>query len=265
MRESDLLRLLPPPIDPCPTADTLAALASGELAGDDRLRVVDHLTACAACADDYRLASTLGPWSDRAHAATAATKDRAPTATIWWSLAAAAAVVAAVGLGAWAIQLRGVVAELSNRISHRPTVEALDAANLQRQEAEMQVARLEQDLAALRQPDLNSPIVDLLPGVTRNGTPQQAVVRVPDTARFVTLVFTVDGPAPPDALTLAIDAQGTTIGRWPGLRAGRFATATAVVPAALIPPGAYRVRLLSASTVVQEYRLTVESAGGRTP
>jgi hypothetical protein len=244
----------------CPSPDTLALLATGDLPVGERQKLVDHLVACATCAEDYRLAESLGPWAERMHKATAFVPLRRGASTPW-KLALAASVLLALGAGAWAVMLREEAAALRSRITQLPSAAAIETAASAQRAAESRVARLEDELARLRLPDLNVPIIDLTPGVSRSA-PQRIVARIPESARFVTLVFTLEQSSG-NPLALEIESAGSVIGTWGGLQVSTFQTATAIVPAALMPLGECRVRLLDNSKVVQEYRLTVERVGGR--
>jgi len=72
----------------CPGDEALAALALGELDGEARARVADHVVACARCADDVRLLGEMHREASRGR-------------TRWPGLrvAAAAAAVVAVAAG----------------------------------------------------------------------------------------------------------------------------------------------------------------------
>jgi hypothetical protein len=78
----------------CPGQEALAALVLGELAGEQRERVADHVAACTRCADDYRLLIKL---HSEASAGGVRTHRR-------WTLAAAAAVAVALA-GSAALRL----------------------------------------------------------------------------------------------------------------------------------------------------------------
>ena len=47
----------------CPTAETIASMARGELGTADRMRALEHLAVCSSCALDTRLALEAAPWS----------------------------------------------------------------------------------------------------------------------------------------------------------------------------------------------------------
>jgi hypothetical protein len=52
----------------CPTAETLWSAVRGELPAEQMREVVDHVAACAACAEDWRLAAELNRQEERAAA-----------------------------------------------------------------------------------------------------------------------------------------------------------------------------------------------------
>ncbi len=89
----------------CPTPEQLFDAASGAAPAPERLRVVDHLTACASCAQDWQLAVAMAAGEDaqehgvrerRAEVVPLQPKRRRDTR--WAMLAAAAAVVMTIGV-----------------------------------------------------------------------------------------------------------------------------------------------------------------------
>jgi hypothetical protein len=50
----------------CPTAETLWSAVRGELSAREMSDVVDHVAACAACAEDWRLAAEINRQEERA-------------------------------------------------------------------------------------------------------------------------------------------------------------------------------------------------------
>lgn len=91
------------PKDGCPESDRLWAAVRLELSASERRALVDHISACPACAEAWRLAQALVSESP---AAVPAGQERSRIALPWrWRLpqvmAAAAAIVVALGVGVY--------------------------------------------------------------------------------------------------------------------------------------------------------------------
>lgn len=87
--ETDLLRktyreLQAEGSDACPPGETLAALATGELAGAERDSAADHAVQCRRCSEDLQVLL----------ATHAQAGEKVPAATGWWGRAAALGVAA---------------------------------------------------------------------------------------------------------------------------------------------------------------------------
>ncbi len=84
------------PSSACPPAERLFEAASGGLDREQRLKIVDHVSQCAQCTQDWRLAMELG-----ARPASHSGK----SGRAWMSrLAVAASVLLAVGLGTYFVR-----------------------------------------------------------------------------------------------------------------------------------------------------------------
>lgn len=77
---------------PCPDDERLAALVTGELAGEERERIADHVVACRRCAEAYRTLVEVHAEAQRGSAA------RWPRR---WALAAGLVLVAGLALLTW--------------------------------------------------------------------------------------------------------------------------------------------------------------------
>jgi hypothetical protein len=78
---------MPREAGPCPSPETLAELAIGEVPEAERARLADHIVACARCAADWRILSETHRESSPERGARIR----------WFPIAAAAAVLAVVG------------------------------------------------------------------------------------------------------------------------------------------------------------------------
>lgn len=247
----------------CPSADAIVAHAegSGACAEDE---VLEHVSRCASCALEYRLALSLKPWA----AGAASTLRASPPAgaplrprTAWLPQALAASLLVSVGLTAWSLALRGQRFELQARLA-----EAEGRAASARHPAQDGAAPPATALGAVLPPGaaVNVPIVDLDAGGSRGPGEAPAVVRVPAGASMLAFVLTVSGGAGPGAHHVQIRADDTRL-VWEGggLVANPFGTFTLAVPGALLPAGRYDVVLSRPAPDgtmrrVQSYRLVVQ-------
>lgn len=95
-----------------PDPDRLWAALAGELPAEERRALVDHVALCAACAEDWRMAAALRREMREDERQSRPASD-APTVVVgpWRRMraplvAAAAAVVLAVGVGLWQMEMQ---------------------------------------------------------------------------------------------------------------------------------------------------------------
>lgn len=81
----------------CPSSETIARGAAGELPPGERAAFAGHLATCESCADLVRLHPDMKSWADRASARLGVARPM-KTFRAAWPLAAAAVVVLGVGL-----------------------------------------------------------------------------------------------------------------------------------------------------------------------
>lgn len=247
---------------PCPPADLLARVAAGEASSSERDRIVDHLGACAACSEEYRVASSLMPWTEQAASVVSASPGRPTAARSWRTFGSAAAAVLlvalSVGLLAWALSLRNENARLTATlldVNRAPITTPRDEAGREKTEVAGLQARLNEALA----PALNVPIIDLLPIDAVRGSGSQSVPRVPSAARLVTFVMTTaSAPATAAHELEIVDSTGVAVWRGTGLRPNSDRAFTVTVPRSLFAPGTSRVRLYAAGRLIAEYSVAVE-------
>ena len=88
---------------PHPSDDDWTRFAANEMSADERTKIADHIVSCAECAAIFRVVSHVG---QDATGIETAVQPRA--GFDWRMLAAAAAIVLTIGLGAWfALRARG--------------------------------------------------------------------------------------------------------------------------------------------------------------
>jgi hypothetical protein len=240
-----------PPGTPCPSAERLARAAAGELPEAEHAAVVDHLTTCGTCSEDYRVAAALGPWAQGAAVAFDEDEKTAAAHRRPWRFALAASALLAVGasaaLGVWGYGVRQENAQLRAALLAREPGDAAPAETGRDNDARTQaavIAELEQRLARAEAPEPNAPIIDLLPRDAVRGDASSAVPRVPADVRQVTFVITpTRDPVPRDHEIEIVDPAGAVRWRGTGLRANSDRVFTLTVPRTLLPAGRCRVRL----------------------
>lgn len=173
--------------DGCPAADRVWAAAHGELGPAETREVVDHVAACPACAEAWRLARHLG--ADEAGAAAAARAagrtHHAHASRPWWLAAVAAMLVAMIGIGTrvWSpgpAEFRG-----GDGAAVRPLV--ADGVELPRDRFELAW----EPVPGAAEYDLRVTTADLVPVETRRGldspryrVPPERLARLDDGSRL---------------------------------------------------------------------------------
>jgi hypothetical protein len=235
----------------CPSAETLARAAAGELGRAESRQVSDHLTACADCAEEYRLATSLRPWAN----GVSPVRSGAATWRAVLTYAAAAVVLVSIAAAVW------LAGEL-RRVRGEAAAERGQPTGVQQEAAE-----LRQQVARLSEPQVNVVIADLLPRDSTRGGPDDALdaqsVVIPADARLVTLILNVVDAPPASQYALEIaGADGRAVWNGRGLQMSRFNTFTVAVPTMLMPAGRYRVTLSAPGSdgpqVVERYALELE-------
>jgi hypothetical protein len=123
------------------------------------------------------------------------------------------------------------------------------------------VAQLEAELQQMSQPQLNPLIVDLEPDALR-GEAKANVIDIPPGTAFFNVILSTDASHPAYGLEVR-DESGNAIWRGTGLKRSEYGTFTAALPARLVPPGRYELRLYgmngSRESLLQRYHLRVTS------
>lgn len=240
----------------------LVDLAAGApLSAGERELLETHLETCAACREELALVRTS--WSALGEAAEA---DRAaPTAPPWLgrvrppafsaprrrgALAlAAAATIAAVGLGAWgfrqwneAVESRSLVS--GERVRHAAEVERLEEAAAGAQRARQEA---EARLAELRAPRLNPRVMELMPTelVLRGASSELPVITAPPGGRVTLLLYAAPNrPTSRDYGVELRDAQGKVVWSRRGLVQQPGGDFSLDLPVDLLPDGEAELRVL---------------------
>lgn len=257
-----------PPPTACPPSDLLARVVVGEASDDEREQVADHLTMCATCSDEFRVASSLGVWARRAAVdlddGTHRREDRYLSRR--WAIAASALLAAGIvaALALWAQSLRNENVRLSAQLQERATpVAAPESDAALQDDRAVEIAGLQARLNEALTPALNVPIVDLLPRDGVRGSASGALPRIPAGAHAATFVITTaSNPASRDHGLEIVGPLGDVLWRGSGLRPNAERTFTVTVPRAFLPAGTCRLRLFTeqngSRTSIAEYAVRVE-------
>jgi putative zinc finger protein len=230
-------------------APALAALAWDEPPGDvpaDLAR--QHLLSCPECAEELSLLQQSRALEQAAELARPASPRSARPSVAVWAAPLAAGLVIGLGLGV----LRTPAPPPAGPDPH--------AAELQRLRGENTALRGELDDA--RQPQVNLPLVELLPeeGAVRSAQQGQDEVVVPVAARQVVLLLGGAARADREASIELRDAQGAVVWTGAGLEPGAQGAYTVAVPASLLADGVYSVVVQAAGARPVRYALRVRRA-----
>lgn len=179
--------------------------------------------------------------------------------------------VVSLALGAWIVSLRqedrDTAARHEQQLAEREkaVAAASESLELSRQQFEEEARRLKdseaqiaelrrkneelsRDLQGLSQPQLNAPIIHLVPPTRSEGRGNAQNVEVAATAKVFTLVLNVTGGETHSDYALEIEnGSGKIVWRGRGLRKSPRNTFTLTVPRRLIPAGQYQVKLYGLS------------------
>jgi len=260
----------------CPPFELIVAASERLLPDGPQERVSAHLAACADCRalardaadvmpsgltaeEDARIVARLrDAWRTGAPEPAKERSDR-PS----WSplLAIAATLAVAVGLGAWAMQLRQDKWALEQQVPRLQrelrdaTVQAAGAR------AQAETLRAANDPGAAQ---LNVAVIDLEPiAALRSQPPADRTFEVSGDDEQVTLILATGGAAAGGTWELhLLNEAGTVVWKAEGLRLGPLRTFNLLVPVSVLPNGAATLRLYSiradgTRSVQDEYRARV--------
>lgn len=245
-----------------PTEAQLVDLAWNPLSSDhDAVRA--HVDQCPACAEELALLRASRAQQeaeeDEGQAAVAPARTLPFPAPVpvpvrrRWAMAASIVGILLLGALGWKlVELgsRGATAE-RELASARAEAERLRgraaAADLGRDRAARELTGAREELARLRQPELNVPVFELLPDeLVLRGAPAAPLqlVEVPGDRPRLTLILARPTGAP-RARTLEVrDLSGALLWRGEGLLRHAGGDYTVTVPVSLLPPAGAEIRLL---------------------
>ena len=251
----------------CPPFDLIVAAAERVLPDDVQERVSAHLAACADCRalardaadvappgltaeEDARIVARLrGAWN------TTKASDRAS-----WSplLALAATVAVAIGLGAWALQLRQDKQALEQQVPRLQQQLRDTAAQAAAAQSEAETLRAANDPGTGQ---LNVAVIDLEPIAALRSQPSaDRVFEVPGGDERVTLILATSGATADRTWELQLlNESGIVVWKADSLRPGPLRTFNLLVPASVLPNGTatlrlYAIRADGTRSVQDEYR-----------
>jgi hypothetical protein len=183
------------------------------------------------------------------------------------TLAMAAGLLLALTLtGIWAVRLRQETKLLTQRLqSERQEA----AANLARYEQErVEKEKLTARLAEMQQPQLNTPIYDLLPQSVFRGQGKREgrnMIVIPPAARNFTLILNVENPEPCSGCVMEIvDQGGNTVWREKGIKPNEIGSFVITLSRSYVVEGRYRFKVYSEGgagrRLIGEYAVTLRLA-----
>jgi len=238
-------------------------LACGELTPFERERAFDHIAGCPDCGQVYRgvlmlqrEASAFDP--DAPLVGRSGDEARSEWSIARWTLsqlrplnaALAAALTACVVLGGWAGWLHNGNQRLATSLTQEQTETRRIQASLDQRQAASekdhdQIAALKLTLDELRRPELNLPIVDLVPrSSVRSAGAIARTIDLPASAKMIAIVLGTSGPHPhPDYAVEIVDSRGQVTWSGNGLRKSQYGTFTLVLPRAALPENEVHLRV----------------------
>jgi hypothetical protein len=272
----------------CPSSEMLVAAAEPDAPRDVRETVADHLVTCPRCAEEFRVLSEVGPWAaDHAHllgesarpGVTPARSTKFQTGRGLrlgspWAYATAAVLVLAVAAlevqvqrlqrdnQALAVRAEAAAAALSAATPATSPSGASSSPSLEARVADQQrtIEDLERRLQASDVPELNAPIIDLVPAdAQRSATATPSAPVIPAGARSIVFILNTTHAEPGASYDVDLaGANNRVLWTGSGLKQSADRTLTLVVPRALVRD-ATSVRLYSRAgtrrTLVEQFAI----------
>jgi putative zinc finger protein len=217
-------------LEPHPSPDELVAYGAGELSADEEARIQNHLALCPHCLElllDFERWSDPEPESEQS-------------------------IPAGEKAAAWqALQARLATDEAPRRrpglrfASPRPAYALAAGLLVAVVGLSLRVVHLERGMADLSDPQVNAPVVDLLPASPLRGEPGKgAEVKLEPASRFFALILNPKGSPDYAGYRVEIlDAGGRVVWSEDGLEKNPHGSFTLILSQRFLGPGAYRLRL----------------------
>lgn len=235
-------------LEPHPSPDELAAYSAGELSAAGETRIQNHLALCPHCLE---LLLDLEHWSDP-ESGSEPSLPADEKAVAWQALQARLATEAAPR------RRPGL-----RLVSSRPAYALAAALLIAVVGLSLRVWHLERSLADLSNPQVNAPVVDLLPASPLRGEPgERAVVELAPASRFFALILSPKGSPDYAGYRVEIlDAGGRAVWSEGGLEKNRYGSFTLILPRGFLRLGEYRLRLYGlkdgAGQLIEEFPVRI--------
>jgi hypothetical protein len=248
---------------PHPTPEELLAYGAGELPAAEEAKVQDHLVLCPHCRELLLDHGRLGdPEFGREHDVPPAAKEAAWQA-LWARLGAGEAPRAAPRRRP-GLHLTLPLARLARFFASPRPAYAL-AASLLVAVAGLSFRwwQLERSVASLSRPQLNAPVVDLLPASPLRGEQgEETVVELPASSRFFALILSPKGaPAYAGYRAEIVAPGGRVVWSEGGLEKNRHGTFTLILARRFLGAGEHRLRLYGrqgeSERLIGEFRVRI--------
>lgn len=274
----------------CLSDELLLRAGLNELTEAERQQITNHVADCSDCLDEYRIARATNDWAKDA----AIVLGWHPVRPVlkrprrWLSFfdltgfgyparaALAAVLLIAAAVSVWTVKLQlenqNLQAKLHQQQEER-TLAAARQANESQQHAEQLLAsnqilatensRLKEELDALSNPQIETPIIDVDPANTTRGNATPATrVEVPNATAFFTLILHLSKEPPSSTLLAELRDLRQDKVIWSNqVRKGAAPNLTLLLARRNIPAGKYRVQLFAVSqkrkTPLDQYELEV--------
>jgi hypothetical protein len=268
----------------CLSEALLLRAGADDLTSSEREQLAAHLAGCTDCVEAYRIARSAYAWANEAAPSLAPQPATQPVIgwrerfAGWFGLLtsgpsfalATALALAVLGFGVWTNSLtrerQALQARLKQQQDELAQVPALQAQinELQTSQTQSQTTRdtfaaenkrLNEELIALTQPQLEVPIVDADPTSLMRGGGQSTLTRieVPPSAALFTVILHLSDPARKDLLIVWRDAQ-TKKELWRReVKKGDAHNLTLTLARRNIPAGKYRVAITTAKGVALDH------------
>lgn len=235
-------------LEPHPSPDELVAYGAGELPAEEEARIQNHLALCSHCLE---LVLDLGRFSEPE-------PDGEPGVTAGEKAAAWQALQSRLAADVAPLRPPGL-----RRPFGRPVYALAAGLFVAVVGLSLRVVHLERSMAGLSDPQVNAPVVDLLPASPLRGDPEaRAVVELAPESRFFALILSPKGSPDHAGYRVEIlDAGGRVVWSGEGLEKNPHGSFTLILSRRLLRSGDYRLRLYGleggTARLLEEFRVRI--------